>query len=149
VAVTGDFEGFYRFGFEESSFAVCGDTGQESTWVVIPDSVHEAGPHWPKGNGRTDSRIVYARWTATVAGPGRYGQMSASTSLMEVHAIAELRRVRRTDCGGRFPVGWHRKRPSSVPLAAWATELPFHAIRPGHAEPHMQPTLPEVTNDRR
>jgi len=97
------FAGFYTSGFEESSFVECREAHRLWAWVEftshagsprrLPRTIHYA-PGYP---------MWWVRVLGTRIGPSHYGHLGVSEYLLRVDSILEVRKPRRTDCGGWRP----------------------------------------------
>ena len=102
-SVVGTFRGHYRTGFEESGFRMCADSASanrarrgesggfsdDGIWVRFsPDAARRPFPEpAAPGEGRGAIRQRYVRWTGTLTGPGRYGQMGSSAYEIVVDSV--------------------------------------------------------------
>ena len=95
---TGQFTGYYSFGFEESRFRWSEDTTLH-IWVVGPRKP-AAGMviHWPPSTRENPWPCAFVRWYATLVGPSQYGHMGGSDYQMAVDSVIEVREASSEKC---------------------------------------------------
>ena len=108
--VTGEWRGYYTFGFESSDFVPC----TADRWTVASDSIapNQGVTAWVTLSDRAAQHFdappvaetppgyprYFVRWRGTVTGPDRYGHMGLADFEIEVDKILEIRAPGPNDC---------------------------------------------------
>jgi hypothetical protein len=97
------YEGLYQRGFEQSTMRPCQSTSPERSWWIVmgpePDSVAAAAV------ARHPTELLYARFRGRVSEPGAYGHLGASSRMLRVERVDEIRPHREGDCVPARPFG--------------------------------------------
>lgn len=142
--VSGEFRGYYAFGYEISDFVPCAADAwfvsadsvkskpidRRSAWAVLDESRFPEAFRWPNAPpDKYGQAHYYVHWRGTVVGPGHYGHFGSSAFELRVDSVLELRAVREGDCPSIRELRQRLK--SSTSLHPCVRNTPIRTADPG------------------